>query len=49
MLYAKPCAKWPMLIFDTEIKYLNGLKFIAFDNFQAVFFVTSMLIVYWFC
>lgn len=27
-----------MFIFDTEIKYLNGLKSMVFDNFQAVFF-----------
>lgn len=35
-----------MLIFDTEIKYLNGLKSMALDNFQAVFFMPSVLTVY---
>lgn len=48
MLYNKPHAKWFMLVCDTEIKYLNGLKPIAFDNFQAMFFMPNVLTVYWF-
>lgn len=33
--YTKPCAKWFMLGFNTESRYLNGLKSMAFYNFQA--------------
>lgn len=45
----KACAKWFMLVFDTKIKYLSGLKSMAFDNSQAMYFMSSVFTVHWFC